>query len=158
MSIPSSVSSIAAFLLVCVSAASPAQSPAADAADAAFDAQLAATQATLAGTAEGLYRGCKSSRELRSGRPSEPNLVLAFDLASECEVFAQGVAATVAITHPFSFGGNCSINGPVEPDQLIDSIVQVVDSNPLLIGSTSSRQLLTFQALKLVSQCQANEG
>ena len=149
---------VAFFLLAASSSAAAAQSAAEDAADAAFDAQLAAMQATLAGTAEGLYRGCKSSRELRSGRPSEQNLVLAFDLANQCESFVQGVSAIVAITHPLSFGGNCRINGPIEPDQLVDSIVQAVESNPLLIGATSNRQLLTFQALRLASQCQANEG
>ncbi|MBB3833199.1 hypothetical protein FHR55_001365 [Xanthomonas arboricola] len=131
---------------------------AAEATEAAREAQQAATKAALTGTAEGLYRGCKASLELRTGRPSEPDLVLALDLAGECEAFSHGVAAVAGLFQSLTLADNCRISGPIESSAFIGAVVRVVQSNPLLIGQTTTRDSLTFHALRSLAHCSGPEG
>lgn len=126
---------------------------AADAAIAANEAQRSATMAALTGTAEGLYRGCKASYELRTGHRSEPDLVLALDLASQCEAFAKGVAATTTLSHPLLLAGGCRINDAIEPRLFVDAVVYVVKTDPLLIGQTTTQLSLTLEAFKAIAHC-----
>ena len=122
------------------------------------DAQRAATMARLTGSAEGLYRGCKSSVELRSGRPSEPDLSIAFNLASECNAFAAGVAAATALSDPYLVIGHCKLTTTIQARNFIDAVVKVVQLDPLLIGQTTTQKSLTLEALMLLSKCRPHEG
>lgn len=123
----------------------------------ATEAQRAATKAILVGSAEGLFRGCKASVELRKGPPSEPDLVLALDLAGECEAYAAGVASTVTIAPSYSLGAGCHKTTDLTSQAFINAVVDIVEGNPLFIGKGTTQQSLTWEALRSLSGCPGSD-
>ena len=147
---------VAAFLLVSVLVASPsaalAQDSDAEAAQAAAEAQRAADLAALVGTAEGLYRGCKTAQEWRHGeRPSESDLSLALDLMSDCTNFVEGAAAVTF--SEVKFLSTCSTTKPLDPDEIIDEIVSIVKRDPVKIGTGQKREWLLRFAMFNLTGC-----
>ena len=140
------------FLLLASSSLAIAQDSAAEAAEAAAEAQRAADFAALAGTAEGLYRGCKTAQEWRrSERPSDSDLSLALELMNDCENFVAGAAAVTF--SEVKFLSTCSTKKILDPDAIIDEIVSVVKRDPLKIGSGQRREWLLRLAMFNLAGC-----
>jgi len=132
-----------------------AQSPAGAAYNAANEAIRSAELAGLVGTAEGMYRGCKASRDMRAGAKPEGDLVLALDLASVCESYMRGVATTLALSDRFSVGDvSCFHLSSVSDLELIDALVSSVINDPLLIGKDGNVHRLTRSAIVSLPYCE----
>jgi len=138
--------------LVATTSIALARDSAVSAAQAAADAQRAADLASLAGTAEGLYRGCKTAQEWRrSERPSESDLPLAFDLMSDCTNFVEGAAAVTFLE--VKFLSACSTTRLLGPDEIIDEIVSIVKHDPVRIGRGQKREWLLRLAMFNLAGC-----
>jgi hypothetical protein len=132
-----------------------AQTAEKEAIEAIRDAQLSADIASLSGTAEGLYRGCKVDHDVRNRKDNtDPELTLSLELMEQCINFIEGAAAVTFWEVKILRG--CSNKMPLSRNQIIDGIVALVKKDPLLIGAGKKREWLLRAALLDLSGC--NDG